>query len=157
MKKKLQSIKILFSDFDGVFTNNKVIVSEQGLESVICSRADGIGVEILKQHKIEVIVISSEINNVVMQRSKKLKIKAYNNVKNKGDLITKISKQKKIDLSNVGFIGNDINDLSALNLVGLPLIVKDSDLSLIKNNKFIKLNINGGEGVIRYIANLIVI
>lgn len=157
MKKKLQSIKILFSDFDGVFTNNKVIVSEQGLESVICSRADGIGIEILKQHKIEVIVISSEINNAVMQRSKKLKIKAYNNVKNKGDLITKISKQKKIDLSNVGFIGNDINDLSALNLVGLPLIVKDSDLSLIKNNKFIKLNINGGEGVIRYIANLIII
>ena len=68
-------ICLLALDFDGVLTNNKVIVDENGKESVICNRSDGLGIDIIKKKGIEVIVISKEQNKVVKARCDKLKIK----------------------------------------------------------------------------------
>ncbi len=68
------NIKLLALDFDGVLTNNKVIVDENGKESVICSRSDGMGIEMMKNKGIEVIVISKEKNKVVKARCDKFKI-----------------------------------------------------------------------------------
>jgi 3-deoxy-D-manno-octulosonate 8-phosphate phosphatase (KDO 8-P phosphatase) len=154
-KDSLSNIKLVITDFDGVLTDNKVLLSEDGKESVFCNRADGLGVEILKKHGIEIIILSSEKNNVVQKRADKLNIKAFNNVKNKDDVIKKISKEKGIDLQNIAYIGNDINDLPALEIVGLPLIVLDSSLELMKNYNFKLLTVNGGSGVLRYLASIL--
>ena len=80
-------IKLLACDFDGVFTDNKVILSENGIEHVTCNRSDGLGVEMLrKQGNTEVIVISKEVNPVVAQRCKKLKVECYQNIQNNKEL-----------------------------------------------------------------------
>ena len=76
-------VKAVVFDFDGVFTNNKVIVSEEGRESVICNRSDGIGIEKLRKLNIPMIIISTEQNPVVSMRADKLKLPVKHGVKNK--------------------------------------------------------------------------
>ena len=57
LKEKFQNLKLLALDFDGIFTDGSVYVDQNGVESVRCSRKDGMGVELLKKHGIEVIII----------------------------------------------------------------------------------------------------
>ena len=73
-KAAFSRIKLIACDFDGVMTDNTVIVDENGKESVVCSRSDGLGIGILKEKGIEVIVISKEKNKVVGARCRKLDI-----------------------------------------------------------------------------------
>ncbi len=71
---KIKDIKAIVFDFDGVFTDNRVIISEDGKESVICNRSDGIGLEIIRNLEIPMKIISTEKNPVVTIRAKKLKL-----------------------------------------------------------------------------------
>ena len=68
------NIKLVFFDFDGVFTDNFVYVDDQGNEQVRCFRSDGLGLKRLKDMGILCYIISSEINDVVVKRSEKLNI-----------------------------------------------------------------------------------
>ena len=69
-RKFAKEIKALVMDFDGVLTNNKVIVNEDGSESVICSRDDGYAIEKIKQLGIITLILTREKNNVVIARAK---------------------------------------------------------------------------------------
>ena len=75
---QIEQFELIVFDFDGVFTDNAVILSEKGEESVRCSRADGLGINMLKRHiknnKIQskLLVLSTEINPVVSKRCEKL-------------------------------------------------------------------------------------
>lgn len=70
----IQHVKLVCFDFDGVFTDNSVYVSEDGVESVRCSRADGIGLTKLRSIGIQILVLSTEINPVVGRRCDKLQL-----------------------------------------------------------------------------------
>lgn len=78
-KKQIQSIarkiKLIVFDFDGVFTDNKVLVLQNGTEGVFCNRSDGLGLSAVKKQGIITLVISTEINSVVSVCCKKLGIK----------------------------------------------------------------------------------
>ena len=78
-----RNIKAVVFDFDGVFTDNRVIVSENGKESVICNRSDGIGLEMLRNLGIPMTIISTEKNPVVDFSAKKLKLSVVHGVENK--------------------------------------------------------------------------
>ena len=82
-KNKLKTIKLLVFDFDGVFTNNKVILDENGIEHVICDRGDGLGLNMLRKIDLDMIILSTETNKVVSSRAKKLKIDAFQSIKRK--------------------------------------------------------------------------
>ena len=151
---KLSKIKLIISDFDGVFTDNNVLICENGIEYVRCSRFDGIGISKLKNHNIKLIVISSEINDVVLKRCEKLNIEGYNNVKNKGDFIQKNIINDKLKKENILYIGNDENDISALDFCGISIGVKDSHDCYLSYVEYI-INKNGGDGAIRYICDII--
>ena len=71
----LRNIELVIFDFDGVFTDNTVYVSQDGVESVKCWRGDGLGLDKLKSISVNLCIVSSEINPVVTQRAKKLDIK----------------------------------------------------------------------------------
>ena len=64
----VNDISIVISDFDGVFTDNSVWVDENGIEQVKCSRFDGIGISKLKAVGVELVVVSTEPNKVVLDR-----------------------------------------------------------------------------------------
>lgn len=147
------NLDTLFCDFDGVLTDDHVYVDTDGKETVRCTRADGMGCQLLSKLNVDVIILSSEENSVVSKRAGKMKIKCFQNVKNKKQFITDYVSRNKLDLNSVGFIGNDLNDLEALKTVGVPMITKDAAIEL-KAEGFRVLNVNGGDGALRVIATL---
>jgi len=120
-------IKALIFDFDGVFTNNKVLVSETGKETVICNRSDGIGIEMLKKINIPMKIISSEPNKVVYKRAQKLKLPVAYNVKNKLSEMNSFLTLNNINIASTAYLGNDINDLDCMLEVGFPISVSDAN------------------------------
>jgi len=147
-------IDIVIFDFDGVFTNNKVLVSEDGVESVVCSRLDGIGLQKLRDLSIPCIIMSTETNKVVQERADKLKIACMQAVEDKEIALKAYCSEKNYALENVVFLGNDINDLCALNIVGKPIVVNDCHEDLNDIN-FFQTQKNGGDGAVREVCDKI--
>jgi len=152
---EIQKLKIIFFDFDGVFTNNTVIVSEEGKESVICYRGDGIGINQLKKYQYDICVISSEVNPLVKKRCEKLNIESYNAVKDKGLIIKKVLESKSLKKENAAFIGNDINDIPAYKSVFLKIAVNDRNHAIDKYVSFLT-TLSGGKGAVREVCDKIV-
>jgi YrbI family 3-deoxy-D-manno-octulosonate 8-phosphate phosphatase len=147
-------IKAVIFDFDGVFTNNLVIVNQDGIESVICNRSDGLGLKRLKELGIKTLIVSTEKNPVVTQRAIKLEVEVFQNVQDKGDFINNWAKNLNLDLRKIAFLGNDINDIAAFNLVGFPIAVNDCYEEVKPFVKMI-LSKNGGNGAVRELCDLI--
>ena len=150
-----ETIKMIVFDFDGVFTNNEVIVNQRGEEMVICNRLDGKGISLLKRLNIPMLIISSEANPVITARAKKLNIETIQNVHNKKSKLLGIINQKKINLKNVIYVGNDIDDLECMRIVGCSVAPADAYPSVIKEADLV-LEHNGGKGAIRELADLII-
>tara|TARA_B100000963_G_C22593051_1_gene656452 strand:- start:1294 stop:1785 length:492 start_codon:yes stop_codon:yes gene_type:complete len=142
----IQKYSNFFFDFDGVFTDNKVILNENGIESVICNRNDGIGIKILKKLDKKITIISTERNKTVLQRAKKLKIRCNTGVLDKKEKVLSLLKSKK-NLAKTVYIGNDINDYKAMIICGLRICPKDSNNKIKKISNFI-LSKKGGDGII---------
>lgn len=157
IKKKLQNIKLIALDFDGVLTDGMVYVSEDGSEQVRCSRRDGLAVHLLRKYGIEVQVISKEENAVVRERCKKMGIACNQGVINgegKAEILERIAQQLGISLEQVAFVGDDINDVAALRKAGVAITVADGH-SAVKAIADITTNGKGGEHILREVAELI--
>jgi YrbI family 3-deoxy-D-manno-octulosonate 8-phosphate phosphatase len=150
----LKKVDGVIFDFDGVFTDNAVYIDQNGNETVKCSRLDGIGLAMLRQLKIPMIVISSEVNEVVLKRCEKLQIAAVNGVSDKIFEAKKWANNNNIEINNICFLGNDINDEPLLDIVGYPFIVQDAVHSIISKGYSI-LNASGGHGAVRELCELI--
>jgi N-acylneuraminate cytidylyltransferase len=148
------AIRAVVMDFDGVHTNDLVTVTEDGQESVSVSRSDGMGIELLKKAGIPMVILSKEKNSVVLARAKKLGIDAFNALDDKVPALINWSKEVGIELANVAYIGNDINDLECLELVGWPVVPSDCNPN-IRHTAKIVLSRPGGAGAIRELADLI--
>ncbi len=146
-------IKLIVYDFDGVMTNNRVYIDENGKESVAVSRADGLGISEIKKMGIKQMIISTEMNKVVKKRAEKLNILCINGVDNKANELKNFVNRIGVDLSNVIFVGNDINDADVMSLVGWPMCPSDSYNSIKKISKHV-FKSKGGEGVIRELFDL---
>lgn len=152
--KKLKKIKLLVLDFDGVMTNNKVIVDEDGKESVICDRRDGLGLEMLRKKGIEVIVISKETTDVVKVRCNKLWIKYIDGIDDKATTLCKELSKRKLAHSKVCFVGNDVNDIDCIKTAGIGIAVADAHPEVIKIADLVTKN-KGGDGAVRWVCEWI--
>ncbi len=151
-----KAIKLMVYDFDGVMTNNHALQFQDGTEAVWISRADGWGVDQIRKMSIPQLIISTETNTVVAARAKKLKIEViHGSGDKKADLLDYCSRMQ-IELSGVLYVGNDVNDLEAMQMAGLPVAPVDAHPSIIAIAKHIT-RAKGGEGVIKelseYVAN----
>ena len=144
----IKKIELIVFDFDGVLTNDKVLVDQNGIESVVCSRSDGLGFDVLKILEKSTVIISTELNIVVSKRAEKLGIPVLQGVQNKKDIVKKLSKEKKINLSNILFVGNDLNDYHAMKFCGYSVCPSDSH-PVIKDLASYVLKTKGGDGVVR--------
>ena len=159
-EKKLQKIEEIIScirliafDFDGVFTDNMVYVFEDGSEAVRCSRSDGMGLQKLERAGISTIIISTEANPVVSARARKLKIRCIQNCPDKKAVLQDIARELKIDLDQIAFVGNDINDLACLECVGLPIVVQDAHPDVLAFARYRTKRL-GGNGAVREVCDL---
>lgn len=152
--KLARNIQLVIFDFDGVFTDNKVIISENGEESVTCNRSDGLGLSKLKQSGVELLILSTEPNTAVKHRANKLKVSCINNCKDKLKVLLWEVKIKKLTLKQVAYIGNDINDLACLKVVGFPVVVRDAHKDVLSYGKY-RTKLEGGNGAVREVCDLI--
>ena len=111
-----KKIDVIFTDFDGVLTDNKFYLDANGDESVRLNRSDGLAFDYLNKIKIPIYIISTEKNSIVKTRAKKLKVKCHSGVSDKKKLIIKLCNKNKYSLSKSIYIGNDVNDLSSIKL-----------------------------------------
>ena len=146
-------MRLVAFDFDGVFTDNKVYVFQDGSEAVCCSRADGLGLEKLKRLGIETIIISTEVNPVVGVRSKKLGIRCVQGCDDKKAALQSVARELGLRWDQVAFVGNDINDLSCLLAVGLPMVVRDAHPDVVQTALY-QSQTAGGQGAVREICDL---
>ena len=153
----IKELDLIVYDFDGVMTDNKVLVFDDGHEAVYCNRSDGLAISYIKKTGIPQIILSTEINSVVSQRAKKLDIEVISGVEDKKTKLINYCKEKGYELKRVLYIGNDTNDLDAMKLVGYPVAPQDANEAVKTIVKFI-IEKNGGDGVIKeFYENILII
>ena len=150
-----KQIQMVVFDFDGVFSDNRVLVMQDGTEGVFCSRADGFGLAALRSAGVQSLVISKEVNPVVGERCKKLRIPCIQGCDNKQEVLTREIRQLGISLERVAYVGNDINDIECLEIVGLPVCVADA-WPPVKEFSKIVTKAKGGYGAVREFCDFIV-
>jgi len=156
IKEKLpHPVHALVMDFDGVFTDNRVIVLQDGREAVLCDRSDGWGIAQLKKLNIPIMVLSTETNQVVRVRSEKLGITYLQGLDNKWKTLQVWLGERNYDPQHVVYLGNDVNDLECIQNVGCSVAVADAH-PIIINFANIILNNPGGQGAIRELCDLII-
>jgi len=157
LDKRLCKIKMLGFDFDGIFTDGKVFFRQDGIETVVCSRKDSLGTNMLQANNIYLCVISKEANSVVAERCKKMGIdyvQAVKTGKGKKEVLQQIAKEKGFSASEVSFMGDDVNDLKALGWAGVAFTVADGHPKVKKVADYITQK-NGGDHAVREVCELI--
>ena len=156
LKKKCIDVKVVITDVDGVLTDGGMFYSKNGEMLKKFNTRDGMGVELLRNNKIPVIIMTRETSKIVLSRAKKLLIDDVNiGIKKKEMLQPKICKKYQINKENVAYIGDDINDLEILKQVGFSASPCDGISSIKKGSDYICQS-KGGEGVLREVADLII-
>jgi len=149
-------IKMIICDFDGVVTDNLVITDQDGKESVTASRSDSMHIKKLHEMGVDVMILSSEPNPVVLARAKKMGVEAVHNVgmQEKGRALREVLEQKNINAQNVIYIGNDLNDLPCFEIAGWSVAVADAYPEVIRAADFVLTN-TGGHGAIRELCEVV--
>lgn len=144
-------VDLIVYDFDGVMTDNRVIVSQDGTEAIVANRADGLGVDRLRALNIPQIILSTETNPVVKARAAKLGLEVMAGCHDKKSTLITYCQQKGYDPARVVYVGNDLNDLEVMKIVGFPVAPADA-YPEVKSVARVVTRAKGGEGVIKELA-----
>lgn len=145
-------IRLVIYDFDGVMTDNRVFVDQKGVETVAAHRGDGMGIGIIRRLGMEQCIVSTERNDVVQARAKKIGIEAAHGVADKSSLVIQLAASKGLALSDVLFMGNDVNDAGAMGVCGFRAAPSDSHPSILAMADYVT-EATGGHGCIRELAD----
>lgn len=142
-------------DFDGVFTDNAVWVSQDGIETVRCWRSDGLGLSLLRRFDVPAVIVSTEVNPIVTARGQKLGLPVHQAIEDKGEAVRRICADYGVELRHALYVGNDINDIPAFKLVGVAVAVADSHPDVLP---YVGMRTTrpGGFGAVREVCDWIV-
>lgn len=150
-----KDIRLLVLDFDGVLTDNRVWVDQNGREQVACYRSDGTGLSRLKEQGIELFVLSKERNPVVGARCRKLDLPYHQGIDHKAPLLKKMVEERNLTWNQVVYVGNDVNDLECMGLAGCGVAVADAHPT-VKAQANLILKRLGGRGAVRELCDRII-
>lgn len=145
-------VRLLVLDFDGVLTDNRVWVDENGREQVACYRSDGTGLTLLQEKGINVFVLSKEVNPVVGARCQKLRLPYRQGIDNKVPVLDDILRGRELAWNQIVYVGNDINDLECMRRAGCGVAVRDAHPDVLAEADLI-LSRAGGRGAVREICD----
>jgi YrbI family 3-deoxy-D-manno-octulosonate 8-phosphate phosphatase len=148
------SVRLLVLDFDGVLTDNRVWVDQDGREMVAANRSDSLGLGLLRQAGVDTVVISTETNPVVAARCRKINVPFIQGAGDKAAVLNQLLQERKIDPGEVIFLGNDVNDLPCFPLVGWAVVVADGMPDAVCQADHI-LSRSGGHAAVRELCDLI--
>jgi YrbI family 3-deoxy-D-manno-octulosonate 8-phosphate phosphatase len=141
-------------DFDGVFTDDRVTVLGEDREAVVCSRGDGMGIEMLRKAGWPMVVLSKETHTIVSARCAKLGLECRQGIDDKLPALRQWLEGRGLTPGRTAYVGNDINDLACLTAVGCPVAVADAHPEAARAARII-LEKPGGRGALRELAELI--
>jgi len=144
----LSDIDALVFDFDGVLTDNRLLVGQDGTEWVSCNRSDGLAFDVLRKIGMKLFILSTEHNPVVAARGAKLKVPVVQGVKNKLQGLKELINREGLSFQRLLYIGNDLNDYQVMARCGFTACPSDSH-PRIKERAKIVLESEGGAGVAR--------
>lgn len=147
-------VDAVVTDFDGVHTDDTVIVGQNGEEFVSVSRSDGMGIGRLRAAGVPVLVLSTETNPVVSARARKLGVEVAQGSADKAATLTAWARDRDIPLDRIAYLGNDVNDLGCLELVGWPVAVPDAHPQVLAAARLV-LVASGGAGAVRELAEAV--
>ena len=152
---KARKIKLVGTDIDGVWTDSKIYVTPDGEWMKAFSTYDGMATAMLKDKGIIVVILTGENSDVVLARAEKLQIdEVYVDEHEKLKRLTYLTKKYEINMNEVAYIGDDVNDLEVLNAVGFSALSGNSPIQ----NKFTPDYIttrHGGSGAFREFVEII--
>ena len=149
------SIKIFLSDVDGVLTDGGMYYTESGDEFKKFNCYDGMGMKLLQQKGYKVGILTSEDRKINRNRANKLNLDyQFHGIKNKLDFIIEFCDKEKIDLSEIAYIGDDINCFDLLSKVGIAACPKNAIQKIKSIPNIIQLKSKGGNGAFREFAEL---
>ena len=155
--KSFSDIKMVLTDCDGCLTDGGMYYSENDDEIKKFNTRDGMAFQILKEHNIFTGIITGENVSLVQRRADKMKLDILIlGCKNKAAKIKEIANKYNISLKNILYIGDDVNDIEALNIVGVSCCPNDAVDKVRSMVDYIS-PCNGGHGVIRNIVDLMFI
>ena len=146
--------KIIFTDFDGCLTDDRVWLNQDGEEFVAANRKDGLAIDRLKELGIPVVIISTETNKVVSARARKLGIEALQGLSNKVAAIENYLLTKNLSWADCWYIGNDVNDIGAIRKAKFSICPSDA-VDLVKKESNYKLTTRGGFGILAEVVSRI--
>ncbi|MCX5677967.1 MAG: HAD hydrolase family protein [Candidatus Omnitrophica bacterium] len=153
-KIQLKDVGLIVYDFDGVLTDNRAIVSEKGAEGVMVNRSDGLAIDMMRRSGVEQVILTTEKNKTAVFRARKLRIPIKYGIDDKRDALERYCKIKGIPLGKVVYVGNDVNDLDAMAVVGWPVCPSDA-YRAIKDVSRMILKTPSGSGAVRELAGCI--
>ncbi len=154
LRRALAALRLVVFDFDGVMTDNRVLVMQDGTEGVLCNRSDGLGVGMLREAGVPMLILSKEENPVVSARARKLKLECLQGIDDKLTTLTGLLRERGIGPGEVAYVGNDINDLACMGYVGVPIAVADAYPPVLRVARLVTTR-PGGHGAVREVCDWI--
>ncbi|MBW7860787.1 MAG: phenylphosphate carboxylase subunit delta [Rhodocyclaceae bacterium] len=150
-----KNIKLVILDVDGVMTDGRIVINDEGIESRNFDIKDGMGVVVLMLCGIEVAIITSKKSGAVRHRAEELKIKRFHEgVRKKTEPYLQMLEEMNISDAEVCYVGDDLVDLSMMKRVGLPVAVGDA-VADVKEAAAYVTTARGGHGAVREVAEMI--
>ncbi len=150
---QLSNVKMFLTDCDGCLTDGGMYYSEKGDELKKFNTLDGMGFKLLREKGILTGIITGETRELNKRRAKKLGVDILvQGASNKYEIILELCKKYKVKLDHVVYIGDDINDLEAVEKVGFGCCVNGADKKVIQAAKYVT-RLKGGEGAIREVVD----
>ena len=151
----IPDIKMFLTDCDGCLTDGGMYYSENGDELKKFHTLDGMGMRLLKEKGIVTGIITGEKRNLNRRRSEKLKLDIFKeDVQDKLDIVKRLCKTYKIELENVAYVGDDLNDLDVIKAVGFGCSVPNGIQEVREAAKYVTHR-PGGQGAVREVIDLL--
>lgn len=152
---RCSKIKLVITDVDGVLTDGGMYYTNKGDVMKKFFVRDGMGVTLLRKKNIPTLIITKEETEMTRQWAKKMRIaKLYEGVIKKESILEKICKKFKVKPDEVAYIGDDVNDLGLLKMVGFAAVPNDASTEA-KRVCHYKCKTNSGHGAFREFVDLI--
>jgi 3-deoxy-D-manno-octulosonate 8-phosphate phosphatase (KDO 8-P phosphatase) len=153
---RARRVRLLCVDVDGVLTDAGMYYGPDGEVLKKFNTRDGMGLARVRQAGVSVAIISGEDSAIVHARAAKLKIDdVFAGTGDKRAAIDALCEKHRLTLEEVAFIGDDLNDLPALECVGLACAVADAAEPVKQIAQFVTQR-RGGDGAVREVCELLI-
>ena len=153
--KRATQVKLLVCDVDGVFSDGRIYLGNDGEELKAFNTKDGFGIKALGQNGVDVAVITGRKSNIVEKRMTALGVKfIVQGEEDKLPALMNIAKNLELTNEQIAYIGDDVPDLPCIEAVGLGVAVNDAH-PLVKQSANYVTFIKGGYGAVRELCDLI--